>query len=76
MVLNSLRERLGPALERMGKAFATTGLSANFWTATGLAFAFAAAIIYGSYIEYAFIIGACCCWCRASLTWWTARSPG
>lgn len=57
MVLNSLRERLGPALERMGRVFAATGLSANFWTATGLVFAFAAAIIYGSGIEYAFILG-------------------
>lgn len=57
MVLNSLRGRLGPALERTGRAFAATGLSANFWTATGLAFAFAAAIAYGSHIEYAFVIG-------------------
>ncbi|MBI1658167.1 MAG: CDP-alcohol phosphatidyltransferase family protein [Thaumarchaeota archaeon] len=57
MVLNRLRERLSPLLERVGRAFAATGLSANFWTGVGLAVAFAAAIVYGSFLEYAYILG-------------------
>lgn len=57
MVLNRLRERLAPLLERMGRAFAATGLSANFWTGVGLAVAFAAAIVYGSFLEYSYILG-------------------
>ena len=57
MVLNRLRGRLAPLLERMGRAFAATGLSANFWTGVGLAVAFAAAIVYGSFLEYSYILG-------------------
>ena len=57
MVLNRLRERLSPLLERMGRVFAATGLSANFWTGVGLAVAFAAAIVYGSFLEYSYILG-------------------
>lgn len=57
MVLNRLRERLAPLLERMGRAFAATGLSANFWTGVGLAVAFAAAVVYGSFLEYSYILG-------------------
>lgn len=56
-VLNNLRERLGPILEGVGRRFASTGLSANFWTAVGLAAAFAAAISYGSHAWYAAVLG-------------------
>ena len=56
-MLNNLRETLRPHLEKLGKGFASTGLSPNFWTAVGLAFAFASAIAYGLEIEYAFIFG-------------------
>lgn len=57
MVLNRLRGRLAPLLERVGRAFAATGLSANFWTGVGLAVAFAAAVVYGSFLEYSYILG-------------------
>lgn len=57
MVLNRMRERIKPALEGIGRAFAATGISANVWTAVGLAVAFAAAIAYGSLIEYSYLIG-------------------
>ena len=57
MVLNRLRGRLAPLLERVGRAFAATGLSANFWTGVGLAVAFAAAVVYGSFWEYSYILG-------------------
>lgn len=56
-MLNNLRERLGPALEGMGRAFASTGLSPNVWTAVGLALAFASAAAYGSGYELAFVVG-------------------
>jgi archaetidylinositol phosphate synthase len=56
-VLNNLREILRPALEKMGKGFASTGLSPNFWTLVGLVFAFASAVVYGMGIEYGLIIG-------------------
>ena len=56
-MLNRLRGRLAPALERTGRAFAATGLSANFWTGMGLAVAFAAAVVYGSSWEYSFVAG-------------------
>jgi archaetidylinositol phosphate synthase len=56
-VLNKLREGLKPILENIGKVFASTGLSANFWTAVGLGFAFASAIIYGIHLQYSFLIG-------------------
>jgi archaetidylinositol phosphate synthase len=46
-VLNNLRERLRPGLERIGKTFASTGLSANFWTCVGLFFALLSAVVYG-----------------------------
>jgi archaetidylinositol phosphate synthase len=41
----------------MGKGFASTGLSANFWTGIGLVFALASALTYGLGIEYGLIIG-------------------
>ena len=56
-VLNNLRDSLKPKLEAIGKIFASTGLSPNFWTSVGLSFAFASAIAYGIGIEYGFIIG-------------------
>ena len=57
MVLNRMRERIGPILEGIGRAFAATGISANVWTAVGLAVALAAAVVYGSLIEYSYLIG-------------------
>ena len=58
-MLNNLRETLRPALEKMGKGFASTGLSPNFWTAVGLIFALISAAVYGlgNQIEYGLIIG-------------------
>ena len=43
----------------MGKGFASTGLSPNFWTAVGLVFALISAAVYGlgNQIEYGLIIG-------------------
>ena len=57
LVLNNLRDTLKPALEKMGKGFASTGLSPNFWTAVGLGFAILSAIVYGMGIEFGLIIG-------------------
>jgi len=56
-MLNNLREALQPHLEKLGKGFASTGLSPNVWTAIGLVFAFITAIVYGLNIEFALIIG-------------------
>jgi len=56
-VLNNLRETLNPALEKIGKGFASTGLSPNFWTCVGLAFALISAVVYGMGIEFGLIIG-------------------
>ena len=56
-MLNNLRETLRPALEKIGKGFASTGLSPNFWTVIGLLFAISSAVIYGLGIEYGLIIG-------------------
>lgn len=56
-MLNNLRDTLKPALEKMGKGFAATGLSPNFWTSVGLGFALLSAIIYGLGIEFGLIIG-------------------
>jgi archaetidylinositol phosphate synthase len=56
-MLNNLRERLKRILHNIGKAFASTGLSANFWTAVGLGFAFASAIVYGIHLQYSFVLG-------------------
>ncbi len=57
LVLNNLRDVLRPALEKMGRGFAATGLSPNFWTFVGLGFALTAAIVYGMGIEFGLIIG-------------------
>ena len=56
-VLNNLRESLRPALEKMGKGFAATGLSPNFWTVVGLVIALASAAVYGMGMEFGLIIG-------------------
>jgi len=56
-VLNNLRDTLKPALEKMGRGFASTGLSPNFWTVVGLGFALLSAIVYGLGIEFGLIIG-------------------
>ena len=56
-MLNNLRETIRPALEKIGKGFASTGLSPNFWTVIGLLFAISSAVIYGLGIEYGLIIG-------------------
>ena len=58
-MLNNLRETLRPTLEKMGKGFASTGLSPNFWTAVGLVFALISALVYGlgNQIEYGLILG-------------------
>ena len=47
-MLNKLRDSLQPTMERLGGSFASTGLSANFWTGLGLAVAFAAGVAYAS----------------------------
>jgi len=57
LVLNNLREMLRPTLEKIGKGFAATGLSANFWTCMGLGFALVSAVVYGVGIEFGLIIG-------------------
>ncbi len=56
-MLNNLRETLRPALEKIGKGFASTGLSPNFWTSVGLVVALASALVYGLGMEYGLIIG-------------------
>jgi len=56
-MLNHLRQALKPTLEKIGKAFSSTGLSANFWTVVGLGFAFISAVVYGLHLQYSFIIG-------------------
>ena len=56
-VLNNLRESLRPALEKVGKGFAATGLSPNFWTVVGLVIALASAVVYVMGMEFGLIIG-------------------
>ena len=56
-VLNNLRETLRPALEKVGKGFAATGLSPNFWTVVGLIIALSSAVVYGMGVEFGLIIG-------------------
>ena len=56
-VLNNLRKSLRPALEKVGKGFAATGLSPNFWTVVGLIIALASAVVYGMGMEFGLIIG-------------------
>lgn len=56
-MLNNLRNLLQPHLEKLGRGFSATGLSANFWSAVGLGFAFAAAVVYGLQLEHSLIFG-------------------
>ena len=56
-MLNNLRGSLQPHLEKIGRSFASTGISPNGWSCIGLVFAFASAIVYGWNIEYSLIIG-------------------
>jgi len=56
-VLNNLRDSLRPHLEKLGKSFASTGISPNGWSCIGLTFAFVSAFIYGWNIEFSLIIG-------------------
>ena len=56
-MLNNLRDSLKPALEKVGKTFAATGLSPNVFTGIGLFCAFLSSIIYGLGYEYSLIIG-------------------
>jgi len=56
-MLNNLRNTLQPILEKIGKTFASTGLSPNFWTGLGLLLAILSAIIYGLNIEFGVIFG-------------------
>lgn len=45
-MLNKLRDSLQPTMTRLGTSFASTGLSANFWTGVGLAISIAAGVAY------------------------------
>lgn len=56
-MLNNFRDVLKPTLEKIGKLFASTGLSANFWTFVGLGFALLSAVVYGLGMEFGLIIG-------------------
>jgi archaetidylinositol phosphate synthase len=56
-VLNNLRGTLRPVLEKVGKGFAATGLSPNFWTVVGLVIALSSAVVYGMGVEFGLIIG-------------------
>ena len=56
-MLNNLRDILKPTLEKIGKAFASTGLSPNFWTMVGFVFAIISALVYGLGLEFGLIIG-------------------
>ena len=56
-MLNNLRGSLRPALEKIGKGFAATGLSPNFWTVVGLIIALSSAVVYGMGVEFGLIIG-------------------
>lgn len=47
-MLNKLRDLLEPTLTKIGASFASTGLSANFWSGLGLAVSVLAAIVYSS----------------------------
>ncbi len=56
-MLNNLRDSLQPHLEKIGRRFASTGISPNGWSCIGLVFGFTSAIVYGWNIEYSLIIG-------------------
>ncbi|MDW0121786.1 MAG: CDP-alcohol phosphatidyltransferase family protein [Nitrososphaeraceae archaeon] len=65
-MLNKLRDLLEPTLTKIGASFASTGLSANFWTGLGLAVSVLAAIAYSTNVliesdwspwNFAYVIG-------------------
>ncbi len=56
-MLNNLRDSLQPHLEKIGKGFASTGISLNGWSCISLVFAFASAFIFGWNVESSLIIG-------------------
>ena len=56
-MLNNLRDILQPTLEKIGKIFASTGLSPNFWTMVGFVSALVSALVYGLGLEFGLIIG-------------------
>ena len=56
-MLNNLRDSLQPHLEKIGRGFASTGVSPNGWSCVGLFFAFVSAFIYGWNVEFSLIIG-------------------
>ena len=56
-MLNNLRNSLQPHLEKIGKGFASTGISPNGWSCIGLIFAFVSAFIYGWNVEFSLILG-------------------
>lgn len=56
-MLNKFRDSLRPLLQNLGKAFASSGLSANVWTAIGLGFAFASSLVYGLHPQYSLVLG-------------------
>ncbi|HXG06655.1 MAG TPA: CDP-alcohol phosphatidyltransferase family protein [Nitrososphaera sp.] len=47
-MLNKLRDSLQPTMTKLGTSFASTGLSANFWTGVGLSISVAAGIAYAT----------------------------
>jgi len=57
LLLNNLRDSLQPYLEKIGKSFASTGVSPTGWSFIGLIFAFASALFYGRGMEFSLIIG-------------------
>ncbi|MDA4111782.1 MAG: CDP-alcohol phosphatidyltransferase family protein [Thaumarchaeota archaeon] len=46
MVLNRIRNQVGPIVDSIGKTLGGTGLSPNFWTYFGFVFALLAGILY------------------------------
>ncbi len=56
-MLNNLRESIRPLLEKVGRGFASTGISPNTWTVTGLVLAFVSSLVYGLAFEYSLILG-------------------
>ena len=57
ILLNNLRDSLKPILQKIGKSFASTGLSPNTFTGIGLVLAFVTSILYGISFEYSLIFG-------------------
>ena len=56
-MLNNLRDYMKPVLQKIGKSFATTGLSPNVFTGIGLTLAFISAMLYGIGFEYSLFLG-------------------